>query len=121
MRALLDYNEITADALVFSHRLIAIMLGQLHMSTEQALDAYTKIAKCIFHKNKHNKDGLFNEDALATAIRNFLMEFDKDKNDSEECMLVEGKDGKTQLGNRYAYYLPRLNVFLTFLQLYLHC
>ena len=98
--------KLNTEVLIIGFRLISIMLGRLRMSTEEALNAYTKITRRIFQKNKRNSSGLLNEDVLVNAIKYFLMELDEDENDGEECMLEERKkEGKAGVGNRYVGYV----------------
>ena len=84
------------------------MLGRLRMSTADALKAYPEIAKRMFQTNKRNKDGLFNEDTLANAIRRFLTDLDEDQYNGEERMLEDGEEKRIQLGNRYVNCLPNI-------------
>ena len=78
------------------------------MSTAEALNAYPEIAKRTFQTNKRSKNGLFNEDNLANAIRRFLSDLDENQYNGEEHMLAEGKEGRNQLGNRYVDCLPNI-------------
>ena len=78
------------------------------MSTAEALKTYPEIAKRTFQTNKRNKDGLFNEDNLANAIRRFLTDLDEDQYNGEERMLEDGEEGRIRLGNRYVNCLPNI-------------
>jgi hypothetical protein len=75
-------------------RLIAIMLGRLRMSTDQARDEYIKLGKRVFKKTKSfsfTKDGIFKASQLEEAIKEVVGKYGV--GNPEELMLDPRPDG----------------------------
>ncbi|KAF8532807.1 acyl transferase/acyl hydrolase/lysophospholipase, partial [Trichophaea hybrida] len=71
--------------------LIAIMLGRLRMSTEDALNEYTELAEYVFGERKLPfQDGLFKAARLEEAIKRIVAKYGGD--DDTEDMLDQRKD-----------------------------
>ena len=57
-------------------RLIAIMLGRLRMSTDDALQEYTQLARFVFEEKKWKfQDGLFKATKLEEAIKKIVKKY----------------------------------------------
>ncbi|KAF8251751.1 FabD/lysophospholipase-like protein, partial [Wilcoxina mikolae CBS 423.85] len=67
--------------------LIAIMLGRLRMSTEEAITAYADLAKYIFKDKKFKmQDGLFKATRLEEAIQKIVKNYGEHGNPEEEML-----------------------------------
>ncbi|KAK0435461.1 uncharacterized protein EV420DRAFT_1281705 [Desarmillaria tabescens] len=80
----------------------AIMLGQLKMSTEDALQSYNKLATAVFSPGNHYqlyKDAKFGVKTLEAEVKEIVKSSNADYT-GEECLLVPGA-GKGSVGNTY--------------------
>ncbi|KAF3936314.1 hypothetical protein ABW19_dt0208754 [Dactylella cylindrospora] len=68
--------------------LIAIMLGRLGMTVQDAIDAYDSLAQLVFHEKKlRGQDGAFKASNLEKAIKSIVGKFDHD----EEALMIDDK------------------------------
>jgi hypothetical protein len=54
------------------HRLIALMLGRLRLSTEDAIKAYGRLSKQVFSTKKKKGDGTFKAKELEGAVKSII-------------------------------------------------
>lgn len=75
------------------NRLIAIMLGRLRMSVDQAIQCYTMLAERIFSETKHKwQDGRFKSSNLERVIKRMVQDH-TERQDEDSRMLDTRPDG----------------------------
>lgn len=64
----------------FTHSLIALMLGRLRMSMDDAIQAYAKLSKKVFSQTKNGlaPDGRYKASNLEDAVKTILQEYGAD-------------------------------------------
>lgn len=74
----IDIWALTLSA--FTHSLIALMLGRLRMSVDDAIQAYAKLSKKVFSQTKRGlaPDGRYKASNLEDAVKTILKEFGAD-------------------------------------------
>ncbi|KAK0432598.1 acyl transferase/acyl hydrolase/lysophospholipase [Armillaria borealis] len=94
---------------VNDHRLIAIMLGRLKMSTEEALQSYNKISSTVFsaeNRKPFYRDGKFKSTTLKKEIQNVV----RQARYSNDQKLLDPDAGQNSKGNVFVCSMTRINL-----------
>jgi len=76
------------------YRHIALMLGRLRVSTEDALNAYAQLAGYVFKEKKlPGKDGVFKASRLEEAIKKIVRQYGEHGNPDEEMLDARSDSG----------------------------
>lgn len=75
----------------FTHSLIALMLGRLRMSVDDAIQAYAKLSKKVFSQTKNGlaPDGRYKASNLEDAVKTII----KEHGDDTKVEIVDSRSG----------------------------
>lgn len=87
-------------------RLVALLVGRLRLSTQEALDAYDELAESIFRRRnmRFSLSSRFGEEPLAKAVRDLVARIN-----ANEMMKDPADDGHHRMGRAFVCALPAQN------------